>query len=234
MIRTPSWWLIPAAVVLISCLRASAQTAQFLPELDTYVKLDSDVRIWLQAKGTREGGVPLQAEVGPSLDVYLKSLAKLAQITSFDLDDSKTRLVVLSIGYRYLPQGNGAPAINRMEPVATFQVPLKGALLLSDRNRADLDWQNGGFTWRYRNRFQMERTFAIASHHVIPYGSAEFFYEDQYQKWSTTALYAGFYFPLGRNVEFNPYYEHENNTGRSPNQQVNALGLMLNLYFSVR
>jgi len=30
--------------------------------------------------------------------------------------------------------------------------------LLSDRNRANLDWQGGSFTWRYRNRVQLERT----------------------------------------------------------------------------
>jgi hypothetical protein len=44
---------------------------------------------------------------------------------------------------------------------------------------------------------------------------------------------AGCLFPIGKHVEFNPYYEHQNNTGKSPNQQLNQLGLMLSLYFSV-
>ena len=51
---------------------------------------------------------------------------------------------------------------------------------------------------------------------------------------SDTAIYAGCLFPIGKHVEFNPYYEHQNNTGKSPNQQLDQLGLMLNLYFSVR
>jgi len=38
--------------------------------------------------------------------------------------------------------------------------------------------------------------------------------------------------PVGKHVEFDPYYEHENNTGKRPNQQVNAIGLILNLFFS--
>jgi hypothetical protein len=38
-------------------------------------------------------------------------------------------------------------------------------------------------------------------------------------------------FPVGKHVEFDPYYEHENNTGKSPNQQANAVGLILNLYY---
>ena len=39
------------------------------------------------------------------------------------------------------------------------------------------------------------------------------------------------YWGWARHVQFDPYYEHENNTGKSPNQQVNAVGLILNLFF---
>jgi hypothetical protein len=37
--------------------------------------------------------------------------------------------------------------------------------------------------------------------------------------------------PMAVHVEFNPYYEHQNNTGKSPNQQLNQLGLMLSILF---
>src|SRR5664279_2386047 len=59
------------------------------------------------------------------------------------------------------------------------------------------------------------------------------FYESQFNKWSTTALYAGSLFPVGRHVEFNPYYEHENNTGGHKNHPENAVGLALYLFFSL-
>lgn len=72
----------------------------------------------------------------------------------------------------------------------------------------------------------------MGSYHPSPYTSAEFYYESHYQKWSATAIYVGCIFPIGRHIEFNPYYEHQNSTGKSPNQQYNQLGLMLNLYFS--
>jgi hypothetical protein len=36
---------------------------------------------------------------------------------------------------------------------------------------------------------------------------------------------------MGKHVELNPYYEHQNNTGKSPNQQLNQLGLILSLFF---
>jgi hypothetical protein len=38
-------------------------------------------------------------------------------------------------------------------------------------------------------------------------------------------------FPSGKKVELNPHYEHQNSTGVSPNQQINALGLILNVFF---
>jgi hypothetical protein len=223
-----------AIFVVLPCQPGRAQTLQGLPEIDTYVKLDTDVRFTFQVKETREGGEPTQAEIGPSLDFYLKPLVKLTGATEFDIDDSKSRLLVLSIGYRYLLQANGGPGTNRMEPVATFNFPMKGRFLLTDRDRADLDWQNHGFSWRYRNRFQIERTLSLRSYHPAPYVSAEFFYESRYSKWSDTALYAGCLFPIGKHVEFDTYYEHQNNTGSHPNQQLNQLGVILNLFFSVR
>ena len=223
-----------AAVVIIWCSHGSAQTAQFLPEIDTYAKLSSDLRVSFQAKETREGGDPTQAEIGPSLDFYLKPLRILTAATEFDLDDSKSRPLVFSIGYRYLPQANHGPETNRLVPVVTLHFPAKGRFLLSDRNRADLDWKSSRFSWRYRNRFQIERRLTIHSYHPAPYASVEFFYESQYSKWSDTAIYAGCLFPIGKHVQFDAYYEHQNNTGKSPNQQLNQLGLVLNLYFSVR
>ena len=226
--------LVLASLAILWCLRSSAQTAQVLPEVDTYFKLSSELRVSFQAKETREAGDPIHAEIGPSLDFYLKPLIRLKKATEFDLDDSKSRPLVFSVGYRYLPQANNAPATNRMEPVVTFNFPLKGRFLLSDRNRADLDWRNGNFTWRYRNRIQIEKTITLRSYHFSPYASAEFFYQSQFGKWSDTAIYAGCIFPIGKRLEVNPYYEHQNNTGNSPNQQLNQLGLMLNLYFSVR
>ena len=213
-----------------SSARAQTSTAEFLPEIDTYFKLNSNVRFVFQVKDTREGGDPTQVEVGPSIEFYLKPLLKLKDVTVFDLDDAKARPLVLAVGYRYVPSPD-KPTVNRLEPVLTFHVPMTARILITDRNRGDLDWSDGKFTWRYRNRLTIERRFTISNYHPAPYVSAEVFYESQYAKWSSTNLYAGCLLPVGKHVEFDPYYEHENNTGKRPNQQVNAVGLILNLFF---
>jgi len=225
--RKYCWGLI----LLALCPAAVAQIEQFLPEVDAYYGVKSDLRLWFQAKETFEAGDPVTAEFGPSLDFYLKARTLLSTITSEQNDDSKSRPAVFTIGYRYLPYPNSPPT-NRLEPVLTFNLPTpKIKTLISDRNRFDLDWTNGAFTWRYRNRLQLQRTWRIGTYHVSPYAMAEFFYESQYSKWADTALYAGCYFPIGKHFDLNPYYEHQNQTGSSPNQQYNQFGLMLNIFY---
>ncbi len=134
--------LVLASLVILCCLHGGAQTTQVLPEIDTYFKLSSELRISFQAKETREAGDPTQAELGPSLDFYLKPLLRLRRVRGVRLDDSKSRPVVFSLGYRYLPQANGSPATNRMEPVLTFRFPAK-ADFCSRPKPGDLDWRSG-------------------------------------------------------------------------------------------
>jgi hypothetical protein len=225
-------WMSSLLVVTFGWLPLQAQSVQFLPEVDTYLKIDPMVRAYFQAKDDREGGDPTQATIGPSVQFFFKPLVRLKNITTFDLDDAKKRPLVLEVGYRYIAAPNTA-AENRMLTAVTFNFPMKAAILITDRNRADLDWKGGEFTWRYRNKLSLERTVAIHSYHFIPYVAAEPFYESQYAKWSTTSLYAGFLLPVGKHVQFDPYYEHDNNTGKHPNSQDNDIGLKVSLFFSV-
>jgi hypothetical protein len=225
-----TFWL-SLALLTGSCAVVSAQETQFLPELDVYLKLNENVRLVGQAKDTRDGGDPTQLEIGPSLELYTKPLVRLERVTRFDLDDAKSRPLVFSAGYRYL---TGSPSTNRMELAATPRFPAKGGLLLSDRNRSDLDWSNGKFTWRYRNKLEIEKALTIRSYHPAPYSAVEVYYESKYQKVSTTEIYVGCLFPIRQRFELNPYYEHQNNTGKSPNSQLHGIGLILNIYLSVK
>jgi hypothetical protein len=232
LLRTRRHGLTTAIFILASCISLCAQTVQFLPEVDTYLKLSPVFRVYSETKDDRDGGDSTQITSGPSVQLYLKPLLKLKRITTFDLDDSKPRALVLEAGYRYITAPN-EPLDNRFLTSVTFHFPLKAGFLVTDRNRADLDWKGGTFNWRYRNKFTLERTFAIHSYHPIPYVAFEPYYESQYNKWSTTTEYAGCLLPVGKHVEFNPYYEHENDTGKRPNKQENYIGLAVYFFFSV-
>ena len=224
-----TWWLAVLVLPIISSLAAEAQVSQFLPEIDTYVGIHAGSQVWFQAKQTREDQAPTQAEIGPGLDFFFKPLVKLGNATLFDLDQSKQRLLVLSVGYRYLPSPD-SPSENRILLMATSNLPMKGALLISDRNRLEVNFTGGDTYWRYRNKLTLQRAIRIDSYHPSLNASAEVYYNSRYDKWSTTAIYAGCIFPLGKKIELNPYYEHQNSTGRSPNTQINAAGLILNIF----
>src|SRR6516162_11899223 len=126
-------------LLLLPCGRASGQTFQFLPEVDVFSKLQPDIRFNFQAKETREAGDPTQTEIGPGFDFFLKPLVRLRSVTAFDLDDSKARPLQFSVGFRYVPSPD-KPHIERLELAVTPRWPLFARILLSDRNRADLDW----------------------------------------------------------------------------------------------
>ena len=196
-------WLTLVIVLAALSFGARAQTFQFLPEIDTYYRFDPNFRVYFQAKETREGGAPTTAEIGPSLDFHVKALEKLHDIAAFDLDESKSQLVLFSVGYRYLPTP-GQPPTNRLEPYVIVRLPAAGRFLLSDRNRADLDWKSGNFSWHYRNRVDVERPWKIRGYHLSPYVAAEFWYTSQYEKWSTTSIFVGCVLPLGKHVDFQP------------------------------
>lgn len=222
--------LLLLCIMGVPTLAQNTQT-QFLPEVDLHYEFNSNARLVFQAKDDRDGGDPQQATIGPSILLYRKPLMSLKHVLIFDLDTSKSRPLVFESGYRMITAPNAAVE-NRLIEALTFHYPLLSQVLITDRNRFDLDWQSGEFTWRYRNKLALERSFAIRSFHFAPYVAAEPFYESQYSKWASTDLYGGSAFPIGRHIEFDLYYEHENDTGKSPNKQKNYIGLQLQVYFS--
>ncbi len=216
--------------ILSAPLTAQTQSLQAWPEVDTYARLNSNVRVSFFASATKENRQGTDSEIGPNIDFLLKPLLKLKRITIFELDQSKDRPLMLRLGYRYMPTTSG-PTENRGILEATGRYPLVRGVLLSDRNRADLRFIDGVLAWRYRNRLTAERTLAMRSYHLTPYLRAEAYYDGNIDKWSRTAESVGCIFPFRERYEVEPYYEHQNDTGTSPNRQVNALGFVLSMYF---
>jgi hypothetical protein len=210
---------------------AFAQTSEFLPEIDLYSRVHHGMRLQFQASQTREANEPVQASFGPSVDFSPRPLHILSDITKHDLDETKKRMIVFAIGYRYLPEANGGASTNRIQSDTTLRAPATHKVLLSDRNRFELNWKSHGFTWEYRNRFRGEGPVKIGWYHVIPYASVEAYYESQYGKFADTAIEVGCLFPIKKHVQLDTYYQHQNETGKHPNEQLNQLGVTLNLYF---
>lgn len=209
---------------------ATAQTVQFSPEMDVYVNLRQNMRLSFQAGRVLEEGTPTQAVVGANLEVYVKPLLRLRTTAGQQPDRAKLRTLTLCVGYRYFTSA-ATPPENRIVMEASPRFPLPWKIVLTDRNRGDLRMIGGDFSWRYRNRLSVERTVFIHSYAFTPYARAEADYDSHYSKWSATLLTAGASFPIKKHTELEPYYQHFNQTGCTPNQQTENIGLKLNLYF---
>ena len=216
-------------IVAVFSPPAQAQTYQTWPEIDTYINLNQNFRLYFIATQTIENREK-DAEIGPNLDFFFKPLFKKNRSVIFQPDRSKARPFLLRAGYRHLPSTNG-PTEHRCVVEATGRYALKSWFLFSVRNRADLRFIKGEFSWRYRNSPTVERTVSIRSYHFTPYASGEVFFDSNYGKWSVTSETLGVLLPIRKHTEIQPYYQHQNDTSTPPNHQINALGLSLNLYF---
>ncbi|HTT19231.1 MAG TPA: DUF2490 domain-containing protein [Candidatus Sulfotelmatobacter sp.] len=210
--------------------QAQTQTYQTWPEVDTYITLNQNFRLYFIATQTRENGQGTTAEIAANLDFFFKPLFRRNKLVIYQPDQAKSRLFLLRAGYHYLPSIDG-PTEHRGVLEVTGRYPLKSWLLFSDRNRTEFRFINGEFSWRYRNRPSMERTVSIGSYHFTPYVRGEVYFDSNNRKWSRTSEDLGAAFPIRKHTEIEFYYEHQNDTSKSPNRQTSALGLSLNLYF---
>ena len=210
---------------------ALAQTQQFWPEVDTYVHLNGQSRLFFSAQSTREESASSEMDLGAHIDFFLKPLRDKHLLASRPSDEAKSRYVQFRIGYHYLfpTEGSGEPE-NRVILEVTPRYPLLFGVVLANRNRTDLRFLQGGFAWRYRNRLAIEKTFRVHSYSFDPYLRAEVWYDSLYSKWSRTLLQIGSEFPIHKRVGIEGYYERQNNTSTSPNQQVDGIGLILKLH----
>ena len=221
-----------ALMVLSLGTSALAQSNRVWPETSTFVKLTDQMRFYFLMTTVKEERTSTEGEVGPNFDFYLKPLRKLDRWAGFRLDESKTRLLMVRVGYRYIfPYGGDGSDEHRGVVEATARCPLMHGVLASDRSRVDLRTIDGTFSWRYRNRLTVEREFSAGRFRFAPYVRGEIYYDSRHDKVSRTALIAGSSFPITGHFEFESYFEHQNDSGGSPNRTVNAVGVVANFYF---
>ena len=222
------------AVLLVLSFGTSvlAQSNQVWPETSTFIKVTDQMRFYFLMTTVKEERTSTEGEVGPNFDFYVKPLRKLNRWAGFRLDESKTRLLMVRVGYRYIfPFGADGSDEHRGVVEVTSRCPLTHGLQVSDRSRVDLRDIDGTFSWRYRNRLTVEREFSAGRFRFGPYARGEIYYDSRFDKVSRTALIAGSSFPITRHFEVEGYFEHQNDSGGSSNRTVNAVGMVANFYF---
>lgn len=229
-VRAP---LCAAWLVVSAALPAGAQTVGVWPEVDVFVRLNSTARLLLVATTVHEDGDTTSAEIGADLDLRLKPIRRAPKLL-YRLDESKNSVLAIRSGYRYLPSYTGGAAENRALLEATVRYPMKGYVghvLLSNRNRMDFRVIDGTFSWRYRNRLSLERELSAGPIRVNPYVRFEASYDSRYHAFSRTETMAGASFPITRYWELEGYFDHQLDTGNSPNRKTRAVGAVATFYF---
>jgi uncharacterized protein DUF2490 len=190
------------------------------------VKLNPYLRLMFMTSRSTDGSTYESFQFGPNLDITYKPILRRRVRTN---DSSKEQFVTFRVGYQYLVNV-GQPNENRIVLQLTPRLPLPWSLLLSDRNRADLRVIRGNFSWRYRNRLALERTFRIRSVSLTPYAQEEVYYDSRFDAWTQNSYEFGVAFPVRRRFELAPYYNRENQS-RSSTPHANIIGVTVSLYF---
>jgi hypothetical protein len=207
---------------------------EFWPEIDVYIHIKPKVRLYLLgtvSKSVEDGELfnaqSFEGQFGAHVD-YLPS-----------------PYVILRTGYRYgtaLGDNDDDFREHRILTEQTFKKVLPWGLLLSDSNREDFRFIKGDFSFRYRNRVQIEREFRVfRGRTMTPYVSGAIFYDTRYDVWNRNRFSAGLMTslrpgPLGKmllpkhQVILDLYVLKQNDSRSSPNH-VTGFGAVLAFYF---
>lgn len=218
--------------VLCPGLEAQSESAEWWPEADVYLQLTDRLRASVIAARSqdRESRNATSLEVGPNLDVTLKSFRQMKAKDS--LDSSKHTYLTFRAGYHHLFNTGGSDE-DRVILEVTPRFYLPKSILVSDRHRADLRFIAGTFSWRYRNRLSVERGFRIKSLRLTPYLRGEIYRDSRFGVWNRHALGGGIVFPVRKRLEIEPYFERDSDSRSSP-AHINAAGITVSVYFDRR
>jgi hypothetical protein len=160
------------AFCLFSVVSAHGQEdetrSELWPEVDAYLRLNSAMKLFgLAAFSSARKESHSEGQYGIHWDVSWKARHRLLFHHLTDrANDEKLRPFTFRIGYRYNStiQDNGDPfREHRGILEAHVRWPFPGGVLVSDRNRVDLRWVDGVYSWRYRNRLLVERETGIGA-----------------------------------------------------------------------
>jgi hypothetical protein len=183
-----------ALLLAASAGRAGAATSdQVWPELRLYLPFGDRVRLLLLTEANldpRSGF--LAGDVGADLEVEVSPLRGMLFPT---VQLSKRERATLAIGYRrlgiFVADDENERRENRFLVEATFRLLLPDQILASDRNRFEGRLLDGEWSWRYRNRLQLDRRYDVGSLHVGPTANVELFYDSRFDAVSRVRVEVG-------------------------------------------
>lgn len=215
----------------------SVQTAtQFWPELDVFARLTGDARLYFlvaPVQGVEDGqrGDIADLQIGGFLEVGLMPFGpRRAARARYD-GDNRMKYFRLRTGVEYLsPPGDPKTewrSVTELRP----RMPLPADILLELRDRLELRWIDGDFSWRNRVRLWAEREFHLGPVTLVPYGSAEPYWDSRYDAWTRVRYQLGTVVPVARWLVPEVNYTRDDDDVEGVESITHALNVIVTLYF---
>jgi hypothetical protein len=233
---------IKTPLAILACLCFLAWPAlgheapnEFWPELNVFVKLSENSRLYLLGSGTRvEDQGNSDGQLGVHLDIFTSPILKSRmERTARRADVARNKFLQIRLGYLFSRSAKSSSSqfvesTPMSEGSGRFYMPKR--ILVTVRSKADFRFLDGVFTPRFRERFKIERTFQLPRTAITPYAHAEAFYDWRYNVWHRFRYIAGAEWELSRRVVLEGYYVRQKDN-RSATKYLNAIGFVVQLYF---
>jgi hypothetical protein len=226
--------LVLAVLVSRSPAAGADPSTQLWPRLELGLRTSSRIRFLLAAQSQI---APASGYVAGQVEGEVEmSIAPLRDMLFRTVQPARQERATLGIGYRYggpIAAGDiGGSQEQRILVEGTFRLLLPAAILATDRNRFEARRLDGDWSWRYRNRLELARSFDARSLRVVPLARAEVFYDSRYDAWPRLRLEAGTEIEelVGHRSMIEVYLFRQLDD-RSQTSPVNGVGITLAVYY---
>ena len=210
---------------------------QLWPELDVYYGLSPSARLFFLVAPVREVSDGQRSDItdtqfGANIDVGLYPILR-GQEQPARYDNHRMTFLRMRAGVRYLNfDDNDAKDEWRVVAELTPRARLPRELHLAFRNRFDLRWVDDAYSWRYRPRLWLEREFkAREEMALVPYVSAEIFWDSRSDSWNRTQYQVGTAIALKPWLAPKVYWAHQLDDGSGGETITDALGIDVAFFF---
>ncbi len=216
--------LLILTLLLVLDLSVQAQTStdltddvQFWPDLTLRLNLNKKTSIDLF--GT--------ARLGQHLSHFVAEQVGVA--SSF----KPSQYLTLAAHYRFAwaqPLPGKSSHEKRLFFDVTPRIPLTHGVTFSARNRLEFREINGVRSTRYRNRYQVEKSFQLHDKSFTPYVAGENYYDSRYHEWGRKQLWTGIRVPLKAHLTCDFMYLHNWDKNAKPGYW-NVFGVLTRIEF---
>ena len=223
--------MVVVFAALFEPARAEDHHDEFVPELNVFIKLSKQIRLFLLGDVTQGFSPSLtDGEFGAHLDFTLKPILR-RQLREGDWE--RSRYLWVRAGYVVsgdLDDREDGSITHTILFEATTRLQLPGEIWLVNRARVDFRDIDGESSRRYRLRVGIEREFKVHGVVMVPYAQAEFFYDTRFDSCNRQLYQAGVEIELTKHWRIEPYFARQNDS-RSASGNANRIGLVLKSYF---